>query len=70
MEICVKPEIAQNDTDLSCIKLDITVSKCFTKVQHFAITSHPSVRDYCWHCCCRQWHCGQKLTSKLSAYGA
>ena len=31
----VKTEIAQNDTDLSCIKLDINVSKCFTKAQHF-----------------------------------
>ena len=34
-KICVKTKIAQNDTDLSCIKLDITVSKCFTKAQHF-----------------------------------
>ena len=30
----VKVLIAQNDTDLSCIKLDINVSKCFTKAQH------------------------------------
>ena len=29
--ICVKTEIAQIDTDLSCVKLDIIVSKCFTK---------------------------------------
>ena len=34
-KICVKTEIAQNDTDLSCIKLDTNVSKCFTKAQHF-----------------------------------
>ena len=27
--------IAQNDTDLSCIKFDINVSKCFTKARHF-----------------------------------
>ena len=32
---CVKTKIAQNDTDLSCVKLDISVSKCFTKAQHF-----------------------------------
>ena len=31
-----KTEMAQNDTDLLCIKLDINVSKCFTKAQHFA----------------------------------
>ena len=31
----VKAEITQNDTDLSCIKLDIYVSKCFRKAQHF-----------------------------------
>ena len=30
-KIYVKVVIAQNDTDLSCIKLDINVSKCFTK---------------------------------------
>ena len=30
----VKAVIAQNDIDLSCIKLDINVSKCFTKAQH------------------------------------
>ena len=34
----VKVIIAQNDTDLSCIKLDINVSKCFTKVQHGLIS--------------------------------
>ena len=31
----VKVVIAQNDTDFSCIKFDINVSKCFTKAQHF-----------------------------------
>ena len=31
----VKTKIAQNDTDLFCVKLDINVLKCFTKVQHF-----------------------------------
>ena len=31
----VKAEIAQNDTDLSCIKLDINVSKCCAFVKHF-----------------------------------
>ena len=31
----VKTEIAQNDTDLSCIKLDINVSKCYAFVKHF-----------------------------------
>ena len=34
-KICVKVIIAHNDTDLSRIKLDINVSKCFTKAQHF-----------------------------------
>ena len=33
--VCVKTELAENATDLFCIKLDINVSKCFTKVQHF-----------------------------------
>ena len=33
--MCVKTEIVQNDTDLSCIKNDINVSKCFTKAQPF-----------------------------------
>ena len=34
-KIYVKVVIAQNGTDLSCIKLDINASKCFTKEQHF-----------------------------------
>ena len=34
-KIDVKTEIAQNDTDLSCIKLDISVSKCCVFVKHF-----------------------------------
>ena len=48
----VKTEIAQNDTDLSCIKLDINVSKCFTKAQHFeshaatAIARPPTSTEY------------------------
>ena len=37
-KIYVKTEIAQNDTDMSCIKLDINVSKYFTKAQHFETT--------------------------------
>ena len=41
----------------------------FSTAYSCAITSHPSVCDCCcWHCWCCQ-HCGQKLTSKLSAYG-
>ena len=31
----VKAEIAQNDTDLSCIKLCINVSKCCAFAKHF-----------------------------------
>ena len=31
----VKVVIAQNDTDLSCIKLYINVSKCCAFVKHF-----------------------------------
>ena len=34
-KIYAKVVIAQNDTHLSCIQLDINVSKCFTKAQHF-----------------------------------
>ena len=30
-----KTELAKNDTDLSCIKFDINVSKSFTKAQNF-----------------------------------
>ena len=31
----VKVVIAQNDTDLSCIKLDVNVLKCCAFVKHF-----------------------------------
>ena len=34
-KICVKTEIAENDTDLSCLQLDINVSKCCAFVKHF-----------------------------------
>ena len=34
-KINVKTQIAQNNTDLSCIKLDINVSKCCAFVKHF-----------------------------------
>ena len=34
-KIKVKVVIAQNDTDLSCINLNINVLKFFTKAQHF-----------------------------------
>ena len=33
-------EIAQSDTDLSCIKLDINVSKCCAFVKHFGFYIH------------------------------
>ena len=43
------------------------ISKCiFSTPVSCAIINHPSRRD----CCCQHcWHCGQKLTSTLSAYG-
>ena len=34
-KIFVKTEIAQNDTDLSCLQLDINVSKCCAFAKHF-----------------------------------
>ena len=34
-KIYIKVIIAQNDTDLSCINLNINVLKCFTKAQYF-----------------------------------
>ena len=44
-KIYVKVVIAQNDTDLSCIKLDINVSKCFTKAQHFETLTSSLIQD-------------------------
>ena len=43
-KIYVKPEIAQNDIDLSCIKLDINVSKGCAFVKHFE-TSISFIQD-------------------------
>ena len=37
--------IAQNNTDLSCIELDIHVSKCFTKAQHFETLISSLIQD-------------------------
>ena len=51
-KICVKTKIAQNDTDLPCIKLDITVSKCFTKAQYFeTLISSLIFRFYMYFIC-------------------
>ena len=44
-KIHVKTEIAQNDTDLSCVKLDINVIKCCTKAQHFETLISNLIQD-------------------------
>ena len=44
-KMCVKAIIAQNDTDLSCIKLDINVSKCFAFVKHFETLISSLIED-------------------------
>ena len=43
--IYVKTEIAQNDTDLFCIKLDINVSKCWAFVKHFETLISSLIQD-------------------------
>ena len=44
-KICVKTEIAQNDTDLSCLQLDINVSKCCAFVKHFQTMISSLIQD-------------------------
>ena len=40
-----KTKIAQNDTDLSCIKLDINVSKCYAFVKYFETLISSLIHD-------------------------
>ena len=44
-KVYVKTEIAQNDTDLSCLQLDINVSKCCAFVKHFKTLISSLIQD-------------------------
>ena len=44
-KIYVKTEIAQNDADLSCIKLDINVLKCCAFVKHLETLISSLIQD-------------------------